>query len=450
MRRWIPWLAFVLSSLPGCDDDFTQLVFDVRLVDGDDGNPAAGTDATALRISIQEGDLPVRTAEYPVSEGDFDAGLELAALSFPTRIRVTIEGPTTELLAAPPAFVPAASAGFIRMVATAPLSCELVTFDAMEEPRAFFGMVPSGTFALIAGGAASAAETQVEFFDALEWETRPFAEDLALSELGRTRAASIEEGRILVLPDDAAPFIFDMLDRSDRITPVVLHVGAGAQSGLVSVPGLGAMVIGGESGGRAQSAVSLVRPGGVVSSLQLGTPRSGPAATTLGTDVLVAGGDSQGTAELLLEGNEMGEPLTSVLDGVRDGGFLLSDGQSEALWMGGTDAGGTLREDTVHFEGCPSSCAASSGPDWTAVRTGSLQLAGSSLIIGGEGSDLVEEVQWTESGPEIQPLLRLEVPRAGAGGLLLESGAFIVAGGDDGQSIRDDSEMCMPGELSPL
>jgi hypothetical protein len=62
----------------------------------------------------------------------------------------------------------------------------------------------------------------------------------------------------------------------------------------------------------------------------------------------------------------------------------------------------------------------------------------------------VEEVVWNDADVEIQPVLEMEVPRAGAGGLVLESGAFIVAGGDDGVSIRDDFEFCVPSALAPL
>ena len=63
---------------------------------------------------------------------------------------------------------------------------------------------------------------------------------------------------------------------------------------------------------------------------------------------------------------------------------------------------------------------------------------------------MVDEVRWDGANVEIQPLLQLDVPRAGAGGIVLESGAFIVAGGDDGVSIRDDFEFCVPAVLEPL
>ena len=335
------------------------------------------------------------------------------------------------------------------MVAAEPSSCELVTFDSMEGPRAYFGMVPSGTFALIAGGIAASEGDQVEFFDALQWESRPFAEDLVLSELGETRAASIDEGEILVLSADAVPFVFDMLDPRDP-KPVVLHTGAGPRSALVSVPGAGAMVIGGEIGGEAQSGISLVAPGGTVTSLQLSVPRSGPSAVALGSDVLIVGGNAEGNAELLRESSTEGQPIASVADGVREGGLLVGDGQSRALWMGGEGSGGALREDTVRFDGCPSDCVSSAGPSWTTARTGALQLAQSALVIGGEGSQLVEEVRWSGGDVEIRTLAELNVPRAGAGGILFESGIFVVAGGDDGTSTRDDMELCVPGELSPL
>ena len=432
-----------------CKESSARFVFDARIVDGQNGNPAAGTDATTLRIGIQEGELPTVEYEYPITDGDFDALLEFAVFARPTRIRVEIEGATTELLTAPPAFVPSASRGILRVVTAAPSSCERVTFDLLEAPRALFGMVRSGTFALIAGGTTSSDE-QVEFFDALEWESRLFMEDFAVSDLGETRAASIDEAEILVLPSKAAPFIFNMLDVTRRITPVVLHNGARTRSALVSIPGVGAMVIGGEFAGEAQSVVSLVEPEGIVTSLELSEPRSGAAATALGTGVLVVGGNAEGNAELLLEGAAMGQPVGNVMDGVRESGLLVGDGVSRALWIGGTDTAVTLRQDTVRFDGCPNDCVSAAGPQWTTARLNALQPAQSALVIGGDGSQLVDEVRWNGADVEIQPLLQLDVPRAGAGAIVLESGAFIVAGGDDGVSIREDFEFCVPAALEPL
>ena len=66
--------------------------------------------------------------------------------------------------------------------------------------------------------------------------------------------------------------------------------GAGPQSGLVSVPGVGAMVVGGELGGEPQAVASLVTPDGAVVTIALAEPRSGAVATPMGADALVVGG----------------------------------------------------------------------------------------------------------------------------------------------------------------
>ena len=442
-------LGLLLVAAFSCKESVASFVFEARIVDGQNGNPAVGTDATTLRIGIQEGDLPAQEYAYPITDGDFEALLEFSAFTRPTRIRVEITGATTELSSASPEFVPTASAGLLRVVTAAPSSCERVTFNLLEAPRAFFAMVRSGTFALVAGG-TGASDEQIEFFDLLEWESRLFTEDFSVADLGETRAVSIDEAEILVVPSNTTPFIFNMLDASRRIAPVFLHNGAGPRSALVSVPGVGAMVIGGEVDGEARSEVSLVTAGGELTSLQLSKPRSGPAATALGADVLVVGGDAEGDAELLLDGSPTGQPVAGVMDGIREGGLLVGDGESRALLIGGTDAGDTVRQDSLRFDACSSACASAAGPQWTTARLGVLQPADSALLVGGERSSMVEEVRWNDGIVEIQPLLQMEFPRAGAGALVLESGAFIVAGGDDGVSIRDDFEFCVPAALKPL
>jgi hypothetical protein len=462
----VVWLGLICICAGACKDDPAPFILEAFVVDGENGNPAAGTDATTLRIGIREGDRPAQELDYPITNGQFDADFPFESLVDPTRIRVAIEGPSTDLITAPPRFVPALTNRLMRVVTTAPRSCVRIGFNFMEAPRASFGMVQSGSFALLVGGTAPTQE-QVEFLDVLEWESRLFQEVLCFEEfdkpeclleqnLGPTRAASIDDSQILVLPqmlvlpNDASAFIFDMGQPSNRLVSVGLHEGAGPRSALVSIPGVGAMVIGGELGGGAQTGVSLVEPGGAVTSLQLSTPRSGPVATTLGTDVLVVGGDQLGTAELLRAGTTMGEPVASFTDGIREAALLVGDGQARALLMGGTDDAGALRQDTVRFDDCVQSCVAMPGPQWTTVRLEVLQPARSSLLIGGTDSRLVEEVRWSDSTAEIAWLLDLNVPRASAGGIVLESGAFIVGGGDDGGSPKQDFEFCAPDRLAPL
>ena len=87
---------------------------------------------------------------------------------------------------------------------------------------------------------------------------------------------------------------------------------------------------------------------------------------------------------------------------------------------------------------------------WPTARSNTLQPARSTLVIGGDASAEVDEIRWIGEDVEIVPLLELEVPRASAGGIVLESGVFIVAGGDDGSAVRDDFELCVPEALEPL
>lgn len=448
MFRPLVLLGLLGAASIGCDDNVTQFVFDARIVDGDGGNPAAGTDADTLRIELAEGNLPVRELEYPIEDGQFDATLEFASFSSVTRLRVAIEGASTDLQSAPPEFVPATTQGFLRVVTAAPSSCTRVSFNAMEAPRASFGMIQSGTFALVVGGTTSDDE-QVEFFDGLEWDSRLFTDDFSLSFLGPTRAATIGEGKILVVPTDAAPFIFDMLDPSNRVTQVGLPSSVGPESAVVAIQGVGAMVIGGESDGTPTANAFLVEPDGSITSMELEEPRAGATAVALGEDVLVVGGDAAGSAELLLTSSSMSEPIPGVADGVRVGGLLVGDGASRALLIGGADDGGTVREDTLRFDDCPSDCAASAGPTWGTARLDAIVPEHGSLVVGGDGSQLVDEVVWNGSAVAVEHLLDLEVPRAAAGAIVYESGAFVVAGGRDGANDRDDFEFCVPAQLSP-
>jgi hypothetical protein len=443
------FLLLGLLCLASCNDNVTQFVYEARIVDGDGGNPVAGTDATTLTIEIAEGELDVRELEFPITDGQFDASLEFASFSSFTRLRIDMNGPTTQLFTAPPTFVPSASSGFLRVVAAAPSSCVPVSFDELEAPRAELGMVQSGTFALVVGGTTPDDE-QVEFFDALEWDSRLFADDFALSFLGATRASTVGEGQILVLPAEGTPFIFNMLDATDRITQVNLHIGAGAQSALVSIPGVGAMVIGGEFGGAARAGVTLVEPDAVLSSRELSEPRAGATAAALGQDVLVVGGNAEGNAEILLAGGGVGQSIDGVADGIRRGGLLVGDSESRALLLGGEDDTGAIRQDTLRFDGCPGACASSAGPTWAAARTRAIVPEYSTLLIGGDGSRRVEELRWDESDVTIEPLVELNTVRAAAGAIVYESGAFVVSGGDDGSEIRGDSEFCVPDALESL
>ena len=95
LRRWV-LLGLLCVWAFACQESSAPFVFEARIVDGQNGNPAEGTDATTLRIAIQEGELPAAEYEFPVTDGDFDALLEFAAFSRPTRVRVEFQGATTQ------------------------------------------------------------------------------------------------------------------------------------------------------------------------------------------------------------------------------------------------------------------------------------------------------------------------------------------------------------------
>ena len=116
-------LLIVLSvGAAACNDDVTQFVFDARILDGDGGNPVAGTDATTLRIAIAEGDLPVRDFEYPITDGQFDATLEFASFSSPTRASRRVDAApaarTRATARSQPSYTPSAGAPSLPKIST--------------------------------------------------------------------------------------------------------------------------------------------------------------------------------------------------------------------------------------------------------------------------------------------------------------------------------------------
>ncbi len=445
------------AAAVGCQDSSSPVFIEVDIVDGDGGNPAEGTPINELLITLEQEGLFTEDFDFSVVEGQFEAGVQFVSLAATTRMRVELRqaeagGVGLRLLSAPPPFTAAESLGFVRLVAARSASCARVTLVRLETPRANFAMLPSGTFSTSFGGSSSTLSTdQVEWLDMLQWKKGLFT-GVAFSRLGPTRGALIDETKALVLPNDAAPFIFDLNNPSEGGLPVTLHPGAGPASALLSVPGRGAMVVGGEIDGTPVAQVSLVASDGEVSLLSLNQARAGAVATALGQNVLVVGGNDVGSAELLKDAQTTGIAVTSLADGVRQDALLVGDTQSMALLLGGTGENGALRQDTVVFHGCSDEdgCESGPGPSWATARTGVLHPAGSTLLVGGAGSTLIEEVFWTQKFALIGPFARLSSPRAGAAGVVLESGALIVAGGDDGVASRSDFEFCVPTELTRL
>lgn len=436
----------MLVAALGCEESAGNLVFDVRIVDRTGGNPALDTDAEALSITVQQAPTEPRTFEFAVVDGVFDAGVFIESISVSTKARIALTGPTTQLIGAPPPFVPAETLGTMTIVVGEPSTCGRLEGPRLATGRANLGASLFETFAFIAGGSEN--DPQVEFFDLLRQELGVFEVDL--DQLGSAQVAAIADGQSLVVSMEAAPFIFNLADDDNRIVPVTLHDGAGPASALVTVVGQGTYVIGGDDGGAATSSVSVVDADGGVVERTLSVVREGAAVAGFGEHVLVVGGDATGSAELLSPTGET-TPIEGFTDGVRSFGLLIANlAGDEALLIGGLDATDELRSDTVLFTGCPQSCVASVGPSWTESRAGTVTTVGSQLLIGGEGSRLVQEVRFTDGAVSIASVGELTVARSRAAATLLESGVLIVIGGHDGVAARDDIEICFPAELVEL
>jgi hypothetical protein len=130
---------------------------------------------------------------------------------------------------------------------------------------------------------------------------------------------------------------------------------------------------------------------------------------------------------------------------VRNGGILVvSSAGDAAVLLGGTDAGGQPRTDTVWWHGCPAACVAEAGPTWASAR-GGVAVDPSGVLAGGDGpSALVERVTFPVAGPRIDTLGTLATPRRAPGLDVLPSGVVYVLGGEGPSGPLDDTEQCVP------
>ena len=162
-----------------------------------------------------------------------------------------------------------------------------------------------------------------------------------------------------------------MFDASRRITPVVLHNGAETRSALVSVPGVGAMVIGGEFAGEAQSDGVGGRAGwrSDYPAVERAAIRSGGDRARRGCLSRRRRRQRQPPRSSSMA-RPRGSSVSGVMDGVREAGLLVGDAESRALWLGGADATDAMRQDTLRFDGCPNACVSSVGPEWATARLG--------------------------------------------------------------------------------
>ncbi len=434
-----------LLALGACENSSSSIVFDVRIVDAAGGNPALGTDIDTLNITLQQGTADAEVFAFPVVDGLFDVGVFLDSLVASTGLRAELTGPTSLWFGAPPRFIPTELLLPMTVVVGEPNTCGRIDGLRLGTSRQALGTSLYETFAFVAGG--SEADPQVEFVDLLSQEPGTF--DVELDPLGATQVADIGDGQVLVVSAQAGPFIFDLSNPDDRATPVALHAGAGLASALASVAGKGAYVIGGDDDGTPTDVISIVGLDGTVEERTLSTPRLGAAAVAVGDSVLVVGGDAAGSAEVISPSG-IATTIDGFADGVREFALLLTDDGATALLVGGLDASAEVRSNTWLFADCPDPCTPSAGPDWLNPRAGAITPTGSALIVGGEGSRLVERVDFVSGSASISTMAELELPRSQPGAIELESGVLIVLAGNDGAGPRDDVEYCFPAALNPL
>ncbi|MFW6051940.1 MAG: hypothetical protein ACODAU_12250 [Myxococcota bacterium] len=435
----------------GCDDEDVQRVLFVDLVAADGGDPTEGADLDTLVVRVRQGGGEVEERTVALEDPTLDVTIE--DLSAPMAITVELRGETARRIGAPPPFVPTEGGGLVRVPVGPPGTCATLRGEgtALEVPREAAGVARDATFALVAGGVAAAGPTgATEAFDLLRAAGAGSIEDLS-APAGRTRAALLAPGRVLLVADGAEPVIYDLSDPERRTESVPLHAGADARSAVLPLPDGGAVVVGGGAGAPVPG-VTWVDADGGTRSAELAVPRSHAAAAPLGDLVLVAGGMAAGEplAELIGRGDAEGRPVVQELDhGERAGAHLAVRG-GRAWLLGGTDAGGAPRIDTVLISGCPDACAASGGPAWPDARTemATVPTEEGVLLVGGSPpTTRVEHARLDAATPTFELAYELAEPRAAAGAIRLEAGVLVALGGRGPGGVLDTVELCWPDML---
>ncbi|MFW5925915.1 MAG: hypothetical protein ACOCV4_07095 [Myxococcota bacterium] len=450
-RTVTAFTAALVVWAAGCDDTPPRVLL-VDLVSPDGGDPTVETDVDTLVVHVRHGDGEVRELTAPIDDPDIDVRVE--DVDAPIALTAELVGDTDRRLGAPPTFIPSADGGSLRLPMGAPGECAELTGESMRLRQAHgsAGVGRSGTFALVAGGETSAGPSSgAEAFDLLRMGRAAEIEDLP-DPAGPTAAATMGDGRVLLVPDAADPVIYDLSDPEQRVHPVSLHAGADASSAVVSLPEGGAVVLGG-GGASPVDGVTWVDPDGRTHEARLAEPRAHAAAALLGDQVLLAGGMADGAplAEVLGPTDGTGRMVADEPDhGVRDGAVLaVRDGR--AWLLGGTDASGVPRTDTALFSGCPDVCVVEAGSPWPDARAGVAPVptgAGVLLVGGDPPNSLVEHARLDATPPQIQPRFQLAIPRAEAGAVLLEAGLLVVLGGRGPGGVLDSVELCWPSELA--
>lgn len=447
-------LLCLAALLAACGEDERPVaVFTVQLLTPGNGDPLAGADAVRLRIQQGEGEVIER--EEPLDDGSFSADVALSDLVTPVRIAVEVDHPDGLRIGAPPPFVPAESGGVVRIALGAPDSCETLVGVDLAVPRSAVGAARQGTFALAAGGVEGDADSSAaDYLDLLQLAAAPLP---ALdAPIGAARATPIGAAGSIVLAAARPPFRYDLYAEDERVREGGLHAGAGSASVAVGLASQGAVILGGRADdGSAVDRATWIDVAGTVSATSLAAARADATAALVGSDVLVVGGADEPSgpwAELLPPRGD-GLALDLLPDAERSGGTLISLGGGRALLVGGADATGAARTDTVLFDcSAPGTCTAAAGPPWLRARAGFAAIplpGGGALLAGGDGPvAAVDRVEPDGEGARIAEVGNLALPRENPAGLALPSGLAFVIGGRGEGSPLGSVELCFPASLA--
>ncbi len=432
-------LALLILCL-ACSDPLPPATVELRVITADSRDPFEVASLTRATFALAQGDADPITVTEELDE-TFDVGLVLPDLTARTRTRVLLDDAEgLALHGAAPSFVPVASGGLVRVVVGPPGTCAIVGRASLPTGRVARGHALADTFAvLVAGtdpaGAPSAGVTSIDLlrFDTLDDQTTdgrlPALEGLR----GPARAASLATSKLVIVSDDAA-VRYDLGVFTDREAPLNLHDGAAATSAVGSV-GSAAVVAG------PTARFTWITAEERLIEQSLASARASAALAALGEVALLAGGEldpEAPVAELLRPTGSA--PIVGPDPGVRRDGVLLVSGD-RALLVGGLDAAGEPRTDTVLFEGCPDDCRATAGPTWEHPRPGIV--AAGDLLVGGNRVERFDGAAMLEHAT-------LTVSRRAPLAARLDGGLLLVAGGEGDPSPRTEVELCFPAELTPL
>lgn len=433
----------------GCSDAAPAFL-DVSVVSPSGTTPFADASYETFEVEIlQEGFEPTRVT-LPIDGGRFDEAVQFLSVSAATRITLNLTGPSARVRGVTPSFAPGQVAQ-LRLLVGEPGTCATIEDYALPSARSGLAVSEANGFVLVAGGSGDLTG-ELGLLDRLTVRSSTLPERAPVAPLGDTRAAPLGEGRVLVLPAETEPFVFDLGTETDRVQAVVAHTGAGGGS-VIALPDGSTMIVGGDAEGalgatwtRVSVSVDPDDANEVVLVSTQGTlaaERLRPALAVFGDLLYVFGGQP------------VGEPFVERLawadaapagEAVDAGGLApAGDSQDGAVFVGSSamlfvDRGGAT-PDTWRLTGCPAACALEPGPAWDNARAGA-EVHGD-LIVGGEGSTRIERVRPDEAQP-FSPAFTLQRARAAAGVLATDDGGVLVAGGESAGTRRADVERCFP------